>query len=973
MSGIKIGLSIIIFGKVPKRQWIKLKPYGIKMKKTKQKLRSKLRSVMATIIMSSMIQTTFAATAAPPSSSSWTSQDTGNIFSAVLQTGNQFIQMRGQNMSIEIQQAAAARTRSMMSTMQPQMGPAQFFPECPVLQRISNIPDKNSVCIAPPDLSNKNAIASKMGEMEAYQNMAAMSARKYENSKLQSIECINGRQKNFDAQLMEFQNRLRAMADQLKQDSQTFRDNTDQMMSAMNSNWADLHGQGTSIDAQTGDFTKQFSPQCATFLTGNKIDNKGGLVGMMDSSKEANLAAFNFSQARPQIEASIVNDGNLIAAAIKAGGINAIDLNNVSEDNKKKIDAVIKAELASNQKLVDTYNKDLAADGAFNLGNLDAANSADAEAKIKNAEANYKNNLMRNCMAGKSGSTLNEGLVIDNSTIASLITQSGIEGGTSVLGYRNEVMKIINNSDLNVTLDMKLARIQALENPPYNYKNMVFNSNVGGQNVAGSASQAFAKLASDCESFYTQASTDGGPSPQQKAQRAQTAMRQIKNNHDALGAKISQAVNAKLISCSSSQVNGTKACTADNVKPGADNFCVANAVTCSDQIQGCYGEISAKVGQKTALIKNLGLQYNAAANQMIDRANVLFTQQKAAVAGLLSNIQKNYPGMKFVIGGQGTSGAGGKDDPLFVSNPALSPSTFGIDLVAGGKMGMEQFLNELPKKIESLQAIVADQQAASKKQVDEYLNGPAPLGLLASLDKEKAAWEALSQQCKNMYDTSLNQIAEASKQVDTQNAKILDFCSKYDSLRVNPDPLCSGADELTSTISDIVGSLNQKAVQLSHQAKYACASANNEATKGADAGKGNVERTYFETKIKPKVDAVVELQGTLNSPTSKPTKEEVPLLEIKIKDAKQERDHAIELCAKDYIAASCEEGPGYTPPQKPQDAKTKKAEENLNNLMGEIQKTPCTGIASAPGKGMVMPWMAAPSMNEGRSNTGLSQ
>lgn len=790
-----------------------------KMKKTKQKLRSKLRSVMATLIVSSMIQTSFAAGAG----SGWTTQDTKTALGGVTQILGQYVQMRGQNMNMQIQQAANARTQQMMMSMQPQVGPAQFFPECPVLQRISNMPDKNSVC------TGSSTNPADVGQMSAIQGMAAMASKKYESARLTSLECIANRQKAFDGQLVDFQNRLQAMADQLKQDSQTFRDNTDQMMSAMNSNWADLHGAGSSIDAKTGDFTKQFSPACATFLTGNKIDNKGGLVGMMELSKDANLAAYNFAQARPQIEASIVNDGNLISAAIKAGGVTAIDLNNVSQDNKEKISAIIQSELGSNKLVTDTYSKDIPSEMAFNV---DAMNSADAEAKIKNAEANYKNNLMQKCMSGKSGSTLNEGLVIDSSTIDSLISQAGTDGGTAVAGYKSAVLKILNNSDSNVTLQMKLSQIQALDN---NYKNIVFNSNVGGQNVSGSASQAFAKLASDCETFYTQASPDGGPSPQQKVQRAQVAMRQLKNAHDKLGDKIAQAVSSKLINCSTSQVNGTKACTAEVVKPASAGFCVANAATCSDQIQGCYGEVSAKVGQKTAAIKTLGMQYNAAANQMINRANQLFAQQKTAVAGLLSSIQQNYPGMKFVIGSTGGNNAGGANDPLFVSSPALSASTFGIDLVAGGQMGMEKFLSELPNKIQSLKNIIADQQKAAKAQVDEYLKGANGVpGLIESLDNQKKAWDDLAGQCKQAMDSSMQAIADANKKIDEQNANNQEFCKRYTNFATNPNPTCGGASKLISTMSKVVGTMPGSSVDFAVQVEDICASSNNDASPGGD-------------------------------------------------------------------------------------------------------------------------------------------
>lgn len=768
---------------------------------------------MATLIMCSMIQTSYGAEASP-----W-----ANAGNAIRQTMQSYVDQRGQGINQQIQQSAMARQQQMMSSMKPQVGPAQFFPECPVLQRITNMPD--------PACEASSINPAELGQMMGIQSMAKMAAKEYEKSTLGSLECIANRQKVFDSQLIDFQNSLKAMQDQLKQESQIFRDNTNQMMSDMKSNWADLNGggnvKGEGIDAKTADWTKQFSPTCATYLKSNGHDNKAGLVGMMNKSNEANIAAANFSQALPQIQANIVKDGNILSAAIKSGGINTFDMNSISHDNQKHIQAILDKEKTAYESTVKTISKDIPSDAGFNVDMMDGGHAADAQTKINNYSANHKNNLMRDCMAGKSGATLNDGIKIDSNTINSLITQAGTDGGTAAPGYRNAVMKIMNNPDLNVTLEMKINQIQALERT---YKNMVFNSNVGGQDTAQPASQAFAKLASDCETFYNQASADGSPSPLQKAQRTQTAMQNLKNAHDAVGDKIAQSITSKLINCSDNQMNAVKTCTAAAVNPNVEGFCVGNANVCANQIQGCYGEISAKVGQKTARIKNLGLQYNNAANKMIARANQLFTQQKAAVGNLLANIKNKYPGMNFVIGG-----ANGKDDPLMISSPALSKAEFGIDLIAGGNM--EEYLKELPNKIGSLQAIIADQQEKAKEQVDAYINGGgnSPVkGLKEYLEESKGKWEKLAGQCKSMVDQSYAAIDAANKEKQKQDNKNAEFCKKYNAFANSESPTCGGAEKLTSNISDIVNSIPGQATSLAYEAEQACASSNNEAIVGGN-------------------------------------------------------------------------------------------------------------------------------------------
>lgn len=782
------------------------------MKKTKQRL----HSLAATMIISSMIQSSFAGTTLD------TVKQVGGMMTGLMNT---YVQGQTQQSQAMMQQNAAIQAQRMMSTMKPQMGPAKFFPECPVLQRITNLPANacTTSSMNPADVTT----------MMAFETLAQLSSQEYERSSVGSIECINTQQKAFNSQLIDYQNNLKRLQDQLKKDAQVFRDNNKKSLADMLSNYNDLNGPGTSIDARTADYAKQFSPSCQAVLKGKKSGNgNAGLLGIMNETSADNKAAADFAQNRPVIEAQIIAQANKISASIQTDGIGNFNPDIMSENYKSIIAPILDKENKAYSLQTGKLAADIQAiDPAFNIGNMDGT-FADSNATISNALANYKSSTMKKCMAGEDGYSLNSGLKINRDTINSLISQSSTDGGTASAGYRNAVVKILDNPDVNVTLPIKLQQIQALDKT---YRNMVFNTNVGGQNTTESASQAFAKIAADCETFFSQRSSSGVMSPQEKGVRAQTAMQTLKNLHDALGAKVSAAITAKLLHCNGDKKLSGASCTEASMTPStSSNFCLDSASSCSQEIQGCYAEVSAKVGLKTAQIKSLGAQYNASAKNMVANANVLFAQQKAAVTGLMAGIHQKFPGMNFVIGGQGES------DPLFITDPAMERGTpdFGIDLVAGGNL--DTYLNELPNKIGNLSKLIDEQMKKSDAEIKDYLNGSSPPGLIASLASQKDKWDTLAGKCKDMIKSSSEAIAKANEATTKQNQKNAEFCQKYNALSNSPNPNCAQVQNLTKTMGSVLN-FQGNATSIAADAEAACAETNNEANPGGTVSDKNMD------------------------------------------------------------------------------------------------------------------------------------
>jgi hypothetical protein len=942
--------------------------------------------------------------------------------------------MRGASNASNMQNMAQAQTNQMMKTMMPKMGPAQFFPECQVLDRISNFPA--NVCTA------KSSNPADVSKMMAYQNMAQMSAVEYERSKLGSIECINNRQKAFNAQLINYQNSLKALQDQLKKDAQIFRDNNAQKLADMKSNFDELNGPGTSIDAKTVDFQKQFSPACRSVIMGKT--QTSGLVGLMKDVSNDSEAAAKFSQDRPQYEAEILSEVTKIKDTITSGGFSGLSDPTVISENYRTL---VGPALANEQQSYDTKLAKLKKD----IGGFDPAQNDTLE--------HHKNTYMEKCMRGESGYTLNGGIKLNRNTLGQYISQSGINAGTGADGYRSAVADILENPDVNYTLEARLADIQNLEKTTF--KNMVFNNIVSGRNNSQSASQAFAKLANECQSFYTSPSASNGPSPAQNAISAQASMLELKNLQAGIGDKVSQALNSKLFHCNGQPKKASEPCNANSMTPGAQGFtCLDTANTCAVNVQGCYAEISAKVGQKTALVKNLGAQYNAAARAMVANANNMLSRQKAAVGTILATIQQKFPGMSFAL----------PADSLFVPDPAMMRGTpdMGIDLVAGGNL--DSYLNDLPNKIGNIQALLVTQQEKAKSEIDNYLNGAAPLGLIASLDAQKARWEALGGQCKGMVEGSMQDIAAANLATQEQDKKKMQFCKNYDAFTNNPNPSCGAAQKLTSTISDVISLLPGKTTDLASQLDSTCAETNNAGNVGSTADVASAEafcgikgdtsndellRKLQNKKISIDMPALVaaankELETIASSPTAATNPEQKPFddattaveddtaslahkrdLQKKVPPtdtAKQEAadtkvyaaqkklrlstrnlEKATKLLAKHPAPATDSPAAVNSAPGDPickrlyaqtkTDSKTDESNSRakylqtivgvalnnsaatsdatsgaLNNIMGQMKSTPCTGIAgSSNGKSALLPWQIAPDAGTGAGTGALGK
>jgi conjugal transfer/entry exclusion protein len=182
----------------------------LKMTKQMKKLNQKFRSIIATTIMCTMIgQNAYA----------FTADDFSKAGQTVVGLIKSVTDIQSQQAQITNQAQTVGNTQNLMRSFQPQFGPAQFFPECPAPQRLSNMPI--GACEAPIPTTEG------LSKLMSFQTLAKMSSFEYERASLGSIECIQNQMKAFNLNFTRMQNNLKNLQDQLKQQSQQFRDEND--------------------------------------------------------------------------------------------------------------------------------------------------------------------------------------------------------------------------------------------------------------------------------------------------------------------------------------------------------------------------------------------------------------------------------------------------------------------------------------------------------------------------------------------------------------------------------------------------------------------------------------------------------------------------------------------------------------------------------------------------------------------------
>ncbi|MBC7538195.1 MAG: hypothetical protein H7281_05200 [Bacteriovorax sp.] len=815
-----------------------------------------INTIVFSLIQIPFVSETFAATS-KKSNGGFEAQDIVNLASGALGVYSNYL---GQKQQMLQQQITSANNQKLIAQLSPTCRkadgtacyttPAKLFPECTLPASMSNMPA--NACNNPtPEVNQISSMITYESISQGWMNYYDQMSNEASNSSYAvGLRCLGDKQKAMDSQLTEMVNSLQRLQDRLNQDKQIFRDNNKKLLEDMNTANDELLGSSgglskNNLNIKTQDFAKYFSQSCLSVIGKDAIKSgsaNGGLSGILQGLSSTNKAASDFNLNKNVIEDDVRREASKIATSINGSGIDDFLSNSSTQSNIKStsyptIETTVKKQAAELNTARARINKELSALG-YTPPAMDKNFTVDMNDFMAGSADFFKKKYVNDCVTGASS-----GIAIPVSDILNSLEQKSTNSeGTARNDYRAALKKIL---DSDAMMDEKMVSIKDLQSQ---YPDITITYKDSTQSrITESPYNLFMKTIDKCQQRFTQddqfsSKGSSGVSYQKKVERGRAALQELKNLNDSFSSKITQAITDQVLNCNGQASKAGSDCSEESLKSTSDNFCVAHASSCANDIQGCYAEANNQVQTRKTKMANLAKTYNANVSAMITRSNTLYEQQKAAVTNITQMIQSKFPGTNFEIP---------KD--MFVAMPELSKDTYGVEMAGNGDT--KSFLegeNSMPGKIDKLKLVFQKQRDAVKKATDDYI------GLQkTAMEKERGRWEKLAGDCKSAIDKSSSELAKANneglKKQGEEDQKVAKFCKKYNSISQNPLGACGKAKDLSDIADQVSARLSNQSLALSEQYASACDGLNNQnddLPPQCDGEQKGATKAYCDSKMK---------------------------------------------------------------------------------------------------------------------------
>jgi hypothetical protein len=774
-----------------------------------------------TLILS-LVQTSFIFSA---QAADVTGKDILSVANIALGTYGAFL---GQKQQMIQQQIMAQKNAALMQKLSPSCKNAdgtycyqaagKYFPECPLPATMATMPQ--NVCSETiPDPAQS---AMQISSMITYESIAKGWVNYYDQMSNEAtnatypsgLKCLTDKTKKIDSEIIEMINNLTRLQDQLNKDKETFKANNKKLLEQLSQTNDELMGASkNNLDIKTNAFAKYFSSSCQSVI-GEEGLAKGsqiGLLAIQQSIAPANKRAADYNQNRTAIEAEVRADVTRIQNSIASTGLqDYFDGKNTESSKFQSLGVAAKKQAQEFQLAKDRIAKELSKIG-YDLPTMDKNFSVDFGEFLSESKNFFKKTYINNCVTGadKSGIAISTDQILNN-----LQQRSTGSSGTARDKYRAALQNILNS---DAFIEDKLTQIRALEET-YKDISITYQSS-NGQKVTETPYDLYVKTLEKCEQRYTQddsntAHGSNGVSQQKKVERGQALLRELKGLHDNYASNLGTKVLEQVLSCNGETKKSGATCgTAESFDHTGASFCMNHASQCANEVNGCYAEATNQVETRKAKMNALAKTFNANAETMVNRSNQLYNAQKANVMEMVKLIQGRFPGTNFTI-----------PENMFISMPELKKDTYGVDLAADGSMA---FMDDLPKKIDSLKKIFKDQQAKVDAEIDDYIGKQK-----AAMSSQKERWGQLASECKSQISSVTKDLAkynsEGQKKQAEQDAKTGMFCKKYADMAENPLGACNGADKLAEEADQISARLTNDALKYTGKFRNVCNMYNND-------------------------------------------------------------------------------------------------------------------------------------------------
>lgn len=599
-------------------------------------------------------------------------------------------------------------------------------------------------------------------------------------------------------------------------------------------------------------FEDQFKdPACRSFFTDKQFQDMGkkGLRGIEQSLSEQTSAMKpkKFLAQSDNLEREIIEFGKHLqtkqenmdglaltsnpfagfnnrflprkAAAVKKAMDNSIDV--VAEENKT-LERKLKASIPTDDKLVSDMVTEISQgvkDGSVDIG-----------FRLSEFERQTKNRCLNEYMRDNFGSLDN---FVGRLQDPNISKKANKEADSS---FKNYIVEILGDDRL--TIEAKKKKIeQAQRNPANQRYGMVTGKSitVEGRNISAStrmpASSMVNMFVDNCVARF-----DSEPNSKGTTYRdIVNEMKSYNNKFSAMKSKIASRVASnvvnQLLRCPEDQSTGVdeQTCSADSMKSGNENFCLATAKKCAANINGCMEKAEKLVETARATQKKHVDTYKANMNAF--KAGL--RQEFEIIGQSFAQSARQLDGM-FQMGTLYNVPVGLDLNLAEGSTPFLSDIDPALQLEDPAK-----YMEKAQQNIAKLKKTIEDQNAEVQQGFDDEVNK-----YLENYQKEQQEAEAMAQACKQQLDNydqlMAQQEAEQQKAYQEQQKAIGEACKAFADFRQNPCPSSGGSvGSLSSDMAAIQGAISEDGRSVIADIAGSCESFGTAASFGRTSGARN--------------------------------------------------------------------------------------------------------------------------------------
>jgi hypothetical protein len=727
----------------------------------------------------------------------------------------------GMNQAMQQQQAAIAQAQmqAQMNSLQPQMMPSKYHPQCAVSQAVTDFPV--GACTSP--LTTEQDLA----EASAYRQLAVSYDSFFQNLLAESqngpqpvgVQCIQEANKRADGQIQDRIIALQALINQVKMESQAFEQNQQKIKEEMDKNRDILYGNKTN-NAETANtnFLTEFSPSCQTFYkqTGQPTIKGKGFAGLRDDSEQMKNQAGTFFNNQTSYVNDINNQLKSIRNGIKKDGLSA-DMNasitNLMGVNGRTFafgsaEAIIQSKVAIFKKDFEIIQRDLGAVG-FNVtaDDLNGDFNERMSRFAKGAGDFFRKEAIAKCVNG-SGDT---GIGLDTNQILNGLRHRTASGSATTLSSYKTALTNILTSD--AFIDDKMAAIQRLDQR-YGVGEVyvqVKGADARSRSVTpyGLYKQQIdickARIEQDDTFSTTAGLRDKGGSAAERIQDAERALKKAINLEKNFSQELTTSIYNRVVNCEGIQKSEEKCMPGQGGKLKAldtsdGNFCISQASTCANQARACYIETDTLVKKKQQAMSTMASEYNARVSGLIAKQQFFLKQVVGEVIKGAELISQFIPGTKYAFPAD-----------LFVKMPQEKMDNgYGV-AIAGDINNIDNLTKDLPKKLGDLKKLLEGQQVLVAKELGDYLNKQK-----AGMTKDKDKWKKLESTCIAAIEGYNTAVAQQNQAQGEAFGESNSFCQKFNALAQNPAAGCGQAESLFEDSMNVTAGLaNPGAVRAS--------------------------------------------------------------------------------------------------------------------------------------------------------------